>query len=181
MSSLETAAPTARTEAAPDAATIVVQPRVARRPRHAGGWPLACAAVDVAMLLLAAGATELGGNVGGSASPSAAWAAVFTLAVLLAYLSRGLYADRLRLRMLDDIRRLVIGTAVAGSIVVTVQIVVAGSVPAAYGILRLTGFAVAYVVAGRIALYWSHVRARAEGESSRPTLIVGAGRIGALV
>ena len=64
MSSLETAATTARSEAARDAA-IVVQPRVAARPRHAAGWPLACAAVDVAMLLLAAGATALSGNVAG--------------------------------------------------------------------------------------------------------------------
>src|SRR5579859_3161957 len=180
MSSLETAARTARSEAA-RAAAIVVQPRVAPRPRHLAGWPAACAAVDVAMLLLAAGATALGGRVVGSKNPSLAWTAVFAAAALLAYVSRGLYADRLRLRMLDDIRRLVVGTAMAGSVVVTAQIVVDGSVPAAHGILRLCGFACAYVVAGRVALYWSHERARAEGESSRPTLIVGAGRIGALV
>jgi exopolysaccharide biosynthesis polyprenyl glycosylphosphotransferase len=179
MSSLETAANTARAEAVHDAA--VVQPRVAARPRHAAGWPLACAAVDVAMLLLAAVATAVGGHVAGSRTPSVLWTAVFTATVLVAYVSRGLYAERLRLRMLDDVRRLLVGAALAGSVVVTAQIVVDGSVPAAYGILRLCGFACAYVVSGRIALYWSHERARAEGESSRPTLIVGAGKIGALV
>ena len=35
--------------------------------------------------------------------------------------------------------------------------------------------------AGRLAWYWSHQRARVVGESVRPTLIVGAGRVGALV
>jgi exopolysaccharide biosynthesis polyprenyl glycosylphosphotransferase len=54
-------------------------------------------------------------------------------------------------------------------------------VPVALGVLRLSGFACAYVAAGRVALYWSQVRARADGDSSRPTLIVGAGRIGAVV
>jgi exopolysaccharide biosynthesis polyprenyl glycosylphosphotransferase len=56
-----------------------------------------------------------------------------------------------------------------------------GSVPAAYGLLRLCAFACAYVTVGRLALYWSHGRARAEGDAVRPTLIVGAGRIGAVV
>ena len=47
--------------------------------------------------------------------------------------------------------------------------------------VRLWAFALAYVGAGRLAWYWSQQRARVEGESVRPTLIVGAGRVGALV
>jgi exopolysaccharide biosynthesis polyprenyl glycosylphosphotransferase len=180
MSSTETAVATPRTEAAHDA-TVIAQPRVEPRRRVAAGWGRACAGVDVSMLLLAAGATALGGRLGSSKTPSVAWMACFTAAALLAYASRGLYTRRLRLQMLDDVRRLVVGTALAGAAVVTVQIVVSGSVPVALGILRLSGFACAYVVAGRVALYWSQERARAEGDSSRPTLIVGAGRIGAVV
>ncbi len=180
MSSLETAATAARTETARQAA-VVAQPRVAPRPRRISGWPLACAAVDGTMLLLAAGATVLGGRFAGSTNPSIAWASAFTATALLAYVSRSLYAERLRLHLLDDLRRLLVTTALAGTIVVTAQVVVDGSVPAAYGILRLCGFACAYVTAGRIALYWSYARARAEGEAVRPTLIVGAGRIGAVV
>ncbi len=133
------------------------------------------------MLLLAAGATALGGRLGSSSTPSVAWMACFTAAALVAYGSRGLYTKRLRLHMLDDVRRLVVGTALAGAVVVTAEIVVSGSVPVALGILRLGGFACAYVVAGRVALYWAQERGRAEGETSRPTLIVGAGRIGAVV
>jgi exopolysaccharide biosynthesis polyprenyl glycosylphosphotransferase len=35
-----------------------------------------------------------------------------------------------------------------------------------------------YLSAGRVAFYWTQAKARQEGESVRPTLIVGAGRIG---
>ena len=179
MSSAETAVTTARAETAPG--TAVAQPRVARYPRRGSGWLVACVGVDVAMLLLAAGATALGGRLVGSRAPSPSWMIAFTATVLVAYASRGLYAPRLRLSLIDDVRKLVIGTALAASFVVTAEIVVDGSVPVAYGILRLAGFACAYVTAGRVALSWSQARARAEGESSRPTLIVGAGRIGAVV
>jgi exopolysaccharide biosynthesis polyprenyl glycosylphosphotransferase len=180
MSSVETAAGTARPEAVPDA-VVVAQPRVAPRLRPGAGWALACGGVDVSMLLLAAGATALGGRLAGSRTPSPAWMAGFTAVAMLTYASRNLYAQRLRLRLLDDVRRLLVGTVLAGTIVVTAQIVIDGSVPVALGVLRLCGFACAYVAAGRIALYWSQERARADGESSRPTLIVGAGKIGAVV
>ena len=114
------------------------------------------------MLLLAAGATALGGRLVGSRAPSPSWMVAFTATVLVAYASRGLYAPRLCLSLIDDVRKLVIGTALAASFVVTAEIVVDGSVPVAYGILRLAGFACAYVTAGRVALSWSQARARAE-------------------
>jgi exopolysaccharide biosynthesis polyprenyl glycosylphosphotransferase len=47
--------------------------------------------------------------------------------------------------------------------------------------IRPWAFATAYVAAGRIALHWSQAQARRQGEAMRPTLIVGAGRIGRLV
>jgi exopolysaccharide biosynthesis polyprenyl glycosylphosphotransferase len=159
----------------------IAQPQVARNLRPGSRWTLACLGVDVAMLLLAAGATALGGRLAGSTTPSPAWMVAFVGTILAMYASRGLYARRLRLHLLDDVRGLVVATAFASTIVVTAEIVFSGSVHFAYGILRLSGFACAYVAAGRIALYWSQTRARAEGESVRPTLIVGAGRIGAVV
>ena len=42
-------------------------------------------------------------------------------------------------------------------------------------------FATVYLAAGRTALAWTQSRARASGDLSRPTLIVGAGRVGRLV
>src|SRR5216684_833698 len=153
MKAVETAATTARPEAIHDA-LVVGRPHVAHRVRPGVTWAFACAGVDVSMLLLAAGATALEGRLGGSRTPSLAWIAGFTAAALIVYASRGLYAQRLRLRLLDDVRRLVVGTVVAGTFVVAAQIVLDGSVPVALGVLRLSGFACAYVAAGRVALYW---------------------------
>jgi exopolysaccharide biosynthesis polyprenyl glycosylphosphotransferase len=180
MKPVETAATAARPEAVHDA-VVVGRPHVARRLRPGTAWTLACVGVDLSMLMLAAGATALGGRLAASRTPSVAWMAGFTAAALIIYASRGLYTQRLRVRVLDDVGRLLVGTAIAASLVVTAEVALDGSVPVALGVLRLCGFACAYVAAGRVALYWSRERARAEGESTRPTLIVGAGRIGALV
>jgi exopolysaccharide biosynthesis polyprenyl glycosylphosphotransferase len=160
---------------------VVGERRVAPRLQPGATWALACAGIDILMLLLAAGTTALVGRLAGSRTPSVAWMAGFTAMALVAYASRGLYAQRLRLQLLDDVGRLLVGTVLAGTVVVTTQIVLDGSVPVALAVLRLCGFACAYVATGRVALYWSQERARAGGESNRPTLIVGAGRIGALV
>jgi exopolysaccharide biosynthesis polyprenyl glycosylphosphotransferase len=178
MSSAERAVRAAGVESAPEA--VLAQPQVARRPRR-DGWTVSRVAVDVSMLLLAVGVTMLGGLLAAASTPSVSWAAVFTAVALLVYASRGLYASPLRLRLLDDVRRLVVGTALAASIVVTTEIVVGGSIPVAHGILWLAAAACVCVTGGRVVLYWSRSRARVEGEWSRPTLIVGAGRIGAAV
>src|SRR5437016_7672706 len=103
MKAVETAATTtARPEAVYDA-LVVGRPQVAHRLRPGGSWALACAGVDFSMLLLAAGATALGGRLAGSRTPSIAWMAGFTAAALIVYASRGLYTRRLRLRLLDDL------------------------------------------------------------------------------
>jgi exopolysaccharide biosynthesis polyprenyl glycosylphosphotransferase len=159
---------------------IVARPLA--RPRHSHtAWVLWCAGIDVSMLLLAAGATALGGHVAGTSTPSAAWTAVFVVAAVGFYAARGMYAQRLRLRLLDDLLRLVGLTALVSSVAVTAEVVVSGSTGTALGLLRLAGFAAAYVAAGRTAFYWALEQARSAGEASRPTLIVGAGRIGAVV
>jgi exopolysaccharide biosynthesis polyprenyl glycosylphosphotransferase len=179
MSSVETSLRTAQAGTASDA--LVSQHRGARRTGRGPAWTVACVGVDLSTLLLAAGATTLGERLAASDTASPTWTAAFTATALVVYTSLGLYGARLCLKMLDDVRRLVIGTALAATIVVTGQIVSGASVAAADGVLRLAVFACAYVAAGRVALYWSRSRARADGESSRPTLIVGAGRIGAVV
>jgi exopolysaccharide biosynthesis polyprenyl glycosylphosphotransferase len=133
------------------------------------------------MLLLAAGAATLGAWISGSESPSAGWIAVFGGVAIGFFAGRGMYAERLKLRTLDDVPRLVGLVALASTVVVTAEVVIQGSVPVATGILRIAVFACAFVAAGRVALNWSLRRARAARDAVRPTLIVGAGRIGAVV
>jgi exopolysaccharide biosynthesis polyprenyl glycosylphosphotransferase len=65
--------------------------------------------------------------------------------------------------------------------ILTLREVVAEPPDLAAQTIRPWAFATAYLAAGRIALHWSQSQARRQGEAMRPTLIVGAGRVGRLV
>ena len=156
------------------------------RPRRAGlrpsvAWALGTLGVDIAMLVLAAVAVVVGGDAAGVASPPLGATAVFVGICVTLYWSRGLYRLRFRLQLLDDLRGIFVATTIAAMIVLTGRELLGSTDPVATEMARLWGFALAYVSAGRFAWYWSHQRARVLGESVRPTLIVGAGRVGALV
>jgi exopolysaccharide biosynthesis polyprenyl glycosylphosphotransferase len=170
-----TALDTPRVEALADAA------QARSRLRPATAWALACLGVDTAMLLLAAIAVIVGGQAAGVASPPAAATAAFVLLCLALYWSRGLYRLRFRIHTLDDLRAVLEATTVAAMLVLTGRVLLGSTADLATETARLWAFSLAYVSAGRLAWYWSQQRARAAGESVRPTLIVGAGRIGALV
>jgi exopolysaccharide biosynthesis polyprenyl glycosylphosphotransferase len=170
-----TALDTPRVEALADAA------QARSRLRPATAWALACFGVDTAMLLLAAIAVVVGGEAAGVASPPAAATAAFVLLCLALYWSRGLYRLRFRIHTLDDLRAVLEATTVAAMLVLTGRVLLGSTADLATETARLWAFSLAYVSAGRLAWYWSQQRARAAGESVRPTLIVGAGRIGALV
>ena len=173
---METALDTVRPEAVP----AEVGRRVSRL-RPAMAWALGTAGVDTAMLALAAIAVVIGGSAAGVASPPFTATVSFVVLCLTLYWSRGLYRLRFRLHMLDDLRSIFIATTVAAMIVLTGRLLVGTTADLATESARLWAFALAYVSAGRLAWYWSHQRARVVGESVRPTLIVGAGRVGALV
>src|SRR5919198_4679883 len=94
---------------------------------------------------------------------------------------RGLYSWHVRLSVLDDLRLVVTTTALASMVVVTLRILLPGNVDdLASQSLRLWAFSAVYVAAGRMALDWAQLKARRYGELAKPTLIVGAGRIGRL-
>ena len=176
---METAAQTTTPEA-------VGQGAVLPRPRTASArlertWWLSRPAVDSLMLLFAAGAALLGRRFEGAETPAAGWIAAFCLACLAVYSARGLYSERLRVNVLDDVRQIVVSTVVVAAILVAIEAVFGSRNSAELGTLRLAGFACAYVAAGRAALVWTRTRARVDGDTLRPTLIVGAGKIGCVV
>ncbi len=154
------------------------RPHPRLRPRTA--WALSCLAVDAAMLGLAAIATSVGGHAAGIATPAPQWIAAYSALTILLFARRGLYAPRLRVRTLDDVVSVALATTLAGMGVLTLRILFGDSPDLAAESVRPWGFALAYAAAGRVALDWSQTRAREHGESVRPTLIVGAGRIGCL-
>jgi exopolysaccharide biosynthesis polyprenyl glycosylphosphotransferase len=150
------------------------------RLRSSTAWALACLSVDVLMLVAMVVATQVGTR--GSSVPvmSFAWLSCFACLVLALSWGRGMYKPRLRLELLDDLRGLVAITSLAAMVVLSMRVLLTDAAVDAAEILRPWAFATAYIAAGRAALNWSQLATRREGESLKPTLIVGAGRVGRL-
>jgi exopolysaccharide biosynthesis polyprenyl glycosylphosphotransferase len=92
-------------------------------------------------------------------------------------------ASRLRHRvdMLDEARGLVLATTLAAMTVLSARVLITDDPSAAAQTARTWGFATACLVAVHMALGSIEVRARRRGERVRPTVIVGAGKVGRLV
>jgi exopolysaccharide biosynthesis polyprenyl glycosylphosphotransferase len=104
----------------------------------------------------------------------------FALVVLALLRSRGLYSLPIRLRILDDLGAVLIATTLSTMMIGSIRLALDDASYLAAESARLWAFATIYLGAGRIALYWMHQKARREGELTRPTLIVGAGKVGSL-
>jgi exopolysaccharide biosynthesis polyprenyl glycosylphosphotransferase len=162
---------------------IVELPAVDRvqRRRSARSWARARPIVDAAMLAVACFAAALGSAAAGvTASPVAALVA-FAGLVLFLFVRRGTYMPRIRPELLENLRGVVGATTLAAMAVLTVRVLVGQPSEAAGQTIWLWVFATAYLAAGRIALHWAQKQARRQGEAMRPTLIVGAGRVGRLL
>ena len=142
-------------------------------------WSLARLSLDASMLVIAGVAAKLGSESAGVPSPPALWLAVFGVFVLGLFAARGMYGSRLRFEVLEDLRIVLTATSLAGMGVLSLRELAAPPDLAAQTI-RTWAFATAYLAAGRIALHWSRSQAYRHGESLRPTLIIGAGKVGRL-
>jgi exopolysaccharide biosynthesis polyprenyl glycosylphosphotransferase len=143
-------------------------------------WSLAQLSLDTSMLLIAGVAAQLGSEAAGVSSPPAAWAAAFGVFLLGLFAVRGMYGSRLRFDMLEDLRIVVTATSLAAMGVLALRELLAAPPDLAAQTIRTWAFATAYLAAGRIALHWSRSQSYRHGESLRPTLIIGAGKIGRL-
>ena len=159
-----------------DAVRAPTRPRVSPRAQSA----VAAFAVDASMLAAAVAMAELGSRAAGVAASPIGWRVAFACLVLALFAVRGLYAWRLNLQLVDDLRFVVTGTTFAAMAVLCLRVLVADGAAAAPQTIRLWAFAAVYVSAGRIVLHWCHSQARRDGELARPTLVVGAGRVGQL-
>ena len=149
------------------------------RPDRA--WALARLALDSVMLLAAAIAASLGSHAVNVEPANPAWLALFSVLVVVAFATRGMYRSRLRADILDELRGVVVGTTIAAMAVLTVRELLTEAAHLSAQTIRPWAFATAYLAAGRLALHWSRAQSRRHGESLRPTLIVGAGRVGRLL
>ncbi len=144
-------------------------------------WVRACVTVDVLMLAGAVATAQLGASRAGVEPTPGSWLVAFPVLVLLLLWARRLYAPRLSLRVLDDVRGILFAATIAAMTLVTARALFGADAAAgADQAARLWAFAAVYLVGGRTLLSWSEVGARRRGEMLKPTLIVGAGRVGRL-
>jgi len=148
--------------------------------RPGRGWAVARFSLDSAMLLTAGLAATLGASSVGVPKPPAVWLVVFAGLVLGMLAVRGMYASRLRFELLEDLRVVLIATSLAGMAVLSVRELLSAPPDLSAQVIRTWAFATAYVAAGRVALHWSRTQAYRKGEAVRPTLIIGAGKVGRL-
>jgi exopolysaccharide biosynthesis polyprenyl glycosylphosphotransferase len=109
-----------------------------------------------------------------------AWLALFlSLTLLFCHLREG-STSRYRVDMLDEARGLILATTLAAMTVLSARVLLMDDPSAAAQTARMWAFASVCLVAVRVALASTEVRARRRGERARPTLIVGAGEVGQL-
>src|SRR5256714_3157939 len=108
------------------------------------------------------------------------WAIAFPFIVSALFYIRGMYARPMRPDLLETLRVVVTGLGMASIAVITVRVVLANAAYVAAETVRQLLIAPPLVVAGRWAVLWQETRARRAGDSFRPTLVVGRGRVGAL-
>jgi exopolysaccharide biosynthesis polyprenyl glycosylphosphotransferase len=151
------------------------------RSNAARGWVMRCIAADATALAAAALAAGYGAAATGLHVLPPAWAAAFVAltAGVLAY--RGLYRPQICPSLLDNVRSIAGAAALAAMLVLTARVLLSDDASTASESLRQFVFATFYLSAGRIALHWSTAKARRAGVLTRPTLIVGTGRVARLL
>jgi exopolysaccharide biosynthesis polyprenyl glycosylphosphotransferase len=173
------------TEALERALKAAVDDLPDRRPRrrHAlqgRGWTITSVAADALMLVLAVGAALLGAREAGVSSDfPMIW--VFPPLVIGLLALRGMYRNKLRVQMLDEAGHVVGATSVAAMIIIAVSAFTANAGEHAELLARVWVFGMLYVGGSRVVLGFTQRRARTERLIGTPTLIVGAGRVGAQV
>ncbi len=174
------------TEAAPHAASL--RGRAAERRRalsrqtlfEGSGWTILRLLTDTALLVLGNVAAIVGApeNLDGS---HAALIWLLPPLTLLLLIARGRYRDTIQLRLIDGIGTLVGATSLAAIALIAGAALLDPSVDSAPLLARAWLFGSAYLIGGRVLLAWAQRRARRNRLVARPTLIVGAGQVGARV
>ena len=142
------------------------------------GWLWTRLATDVALLLLAVLAARYGAPHGIENNGALAiW--LLPPAIIALFALRGLYSSSLESEALDTAGRIVSVTSLASIALIAAAALFDPAADPAPMVARGWLFGTVYLVGGRILLGHLLSRARASGIVARPTLIVGAGEVGA--
>jgi exopolysaccharide biosynthesis polyprenyl glycosylphosphotransferase len=145
------------------------------------GLVLTTLVTDGLMLLLAVGAALVGAHAAHIPSGGSGIVWLFPPLVVGFLALRGMYRTKITLRILDEAAHVVGATSVAAMSIVAVATFLGGTTHSAELLARVWVFGMVYVSGGRLVIGLSHRHARVQRLVGKPTLIVGAGRIGAQV
>jgi exopolysaccharide biosynthesis polyprenyl glycosylphosphotransferase len=159
-------------------AVAAAEPAQARAP---GSLIWAALAVDSLMLVAGVFIAAVLSRGSDTTKMSAGWLIAFGAVTLAVLYKRGAYNWRVRLQILDDLRRIVTATALAIAAILALRVLLGHTQDVSAQSIRLWIFAAVCLAAGRLVLQWFRVETRRAGEAARPTLIIGAGKIGHLV
>jgi exopolysaccharide biosynthesis polyprenyl glycosylphosphotransferase len=152
-----------------------------RRFFEGRGWTIFRIAVDVLALVLGNIAALVGAAAAdtGDDGKYVIWLFPVLVCVLLAV--RGHYKDTVQTRLSDGIVPVVAITSLAAILLIAAGALFEPTAEPAPLLARAWLFGAIYLTAGRVLLSWAQRQARATRLVARPTLIVGAGLIGAHV
>jgi hypothetical protein len=152
-----------------------------RRLFHGPGLSLLRLATDLLMVGLGTATAVLGAPATQTDGEAVGLVWLFPPLVLALLAVWGLYRDSIQLRALEGIGRVLAATSLAAvGLIAAVALLYADAEPAPL-VGRAWVFGALYLVAGRLLLGWAHRRARVTRLAAKPTLIVGAGEVGAHV
>jgi exopolysaccharide biosynthesis polyprenyl glycosylphosphotransferase len=167
------------------AAIPLLAPRLSPRRQRAHyllegpGWTSLRLAADLLMALVAVIVTVL--TVGDTMAAAPASLIAFPLAVTAMLSARGMYQRRVRMMVIDVAVPVIGAVSVAAMTVLAWEVFVHGDAAAGPYVGRVWAIALVLVAGGRAFLTLVQSRARAAGLVGKPTLIVGAGNVGAQV
>src|SRR3954451_7389033 len=168
------------TDSAPLAASVPRGAAPASR-RATRRWLALGPLADALVLTFAVAVERLGGRAVGADSLPLAWVVGFPAITIALLAAGGLYRERLRLQLLDDLRTIAGSAAIASMMTIALPVLTGDETAglAAQGV-RIWLFATVYLTASRGGIISSVIASRRR-DASVPTLIVGAGSVGRLI
>jgi exopolysaccharide biosynthesis polyprenyl glycosylphosphotransferase len=178
--------PEERDHAAMSVDELVVSTRsVASGDHAADAWPVPSRRRLASHAVVRAGALGLAFVVAAVVPPAVSraelvWFVLFAVCVYAFELFPAFSKPHLRLDTLNEIRDLILRTAVVALAVLSVRVLVTDDATAAAETVRMWGSAIVFLVLGSLAAAQFELRARRQGAAARRALIVGAGSVGRL-
>jgi exopolysaccharide biosynthesis polyprenyl glycosylphosphotransferase len=144
-------------------------------------WKAVRVGVDVLALALGNVAALVGASAANTSTDGEKLIWLLPVAVCVLLAVWGLYKDTIQSRLIEGLGQVVAATALAAiTVIAAVALVDPGAHPAPL-VARAWLFGTVYLAGGRVLLAWAQRRARQSRLTAKPTLIVGAGQIGAHV